>query len=194
MKILNWKLEFEKNLKFEPEVLSLIESKRFYYPFSLFFFKEKKIFFSFHDVLFLGVKKKMKKKRKEKGFFFFFFYWVDWVNLVWLSWFSNSTDFYVGAEFWLPTPFVSLSLLLLPPSSFLPPLTLFTLIFTLIFLLPLTIFSQEKHFSKFLKLPLSISLNISLDPCVLEHFYHTPIFDETHFQNHFSLHQNVFFF
>ena len=88
-----------------------------------------------------------------------------------------------GPNFGPPLP-LSLSFLLLPPSSFLPPLTLFTLIFTLIFLLPLTIFSQEKNFSKFLKLPLSISLNISLDPCVLEHFCHTPIFGETHFQIH----------
>ena len=50
--------------------------------------------------------------------------------------------------------------------------------FTSPFLLP------KKHFSKLLNLPSLISLNIFLDPCVLENFCYTPIFGETHFQTH----------
>ena len=43
---------------------------------------------------------------------------------------------------------------------------------------------KKKIFSKLLNLSSLISLNIFLDPCVLEHFCHTPIFGETHFQIH----------
>ena len=92
----------------------------------------------------------------------------------------------MGAKFWTPLSLVSLFffLLLLPPSSFLPPLTLFIFFFPLIFLLHLTISFSKKHFSKLLNLPLLISLNTFLDPCVLEYFCYTPIFGETHFQTH----------
>ena len=95
----------------------------------------------------------------------------------------------MGVEFWPPICFSLLFFfffLLLPPFSFLPPLTLFTLIFTLIFLLHLNISSQKKkkNFSKLLNLPSLISLYIFLDPCVVEHFCHTPIFGESHFQIH----------
>ena len=66
-----WDLGFEKNLKFEPEVLSLISSKRFVIPFLFFFFFFfENLFFSFHDVIFLGVKKKRKWKEKKNEFFF----------------------------------------------------------------------------------------------------------------------------
>ena len=66
-------------------------------------------------------------------------------------------------------------------STFLPRLALFIFFFPLIFLLHFTISSHKKHFSKLFNFPLSISINISLDPCVFEHFHHTPIFGETHF-------------
>ena len=82
-------------------------------------------------------------------------------------------------------PCLSFFFLLSLPPLFLPPLTLFTFIFTLNFLLHLTISSPKKKiFSKLLNLSSLISLNIFLDPCVLEHFCHTPIFGETHFQIH----------
>ena len=45
-------------------------------------------------------------------------------------------------------------------------------------------FFSKKYFSKLLNVPSLIYLNIFLDPCVLEHFCHTPIFGETHFQIH----------
>ena len=76
------------------------------------------------------------------------------------------------------------SFLLLPSSHFfhhniihlLPPLD---------FSSPYHFFSKKKiFFSKLLNLPSLVSLNIFLDPCVLEHFCHTPIFGETHFQTH----------
>ena len=51
----------------------------------------------------------------------------------------------------------------------------------------------KKYFSKLLKLPSSISINISLDPCVLEHFITYPFLVKPIFQNPFSLHQNGFF-
>ena len=76
-------------------------------------------------------------------FFFFFwelteltqFYWVDLATQLIFMW---------GPNFGPPLS-LSLSFLLLPPSSFLPPLTLFTLIFTLFFLLPLTIYYKKKN-------------------------------------------------
>ena len=78
-------------------------------------------------------------------------------------------------------------------STSLPPLSLFTLFFPLDFLLHLTISSHKKYFSKLLKLPSSISINISLDPYVLEHFITYPFLVNPIFQNPFSLHQNGFF-
>ena len=97
-----------------------------------------------------------------------------------------------GPALWLATLFLFLffffSFLISPSDTFLPPLTLFIFFFHLIFLFHLTISSQKKkkkkRFSKFFNFPLLISLNIFLDPCVLEHFYYTPIFGETHFQTH----------
>ena len=57
---------------------------------------------------------------------------------------------------------------------FLPPLALFTFFFPLIFLLHLIIFSHIKHFSKLFHSPSSISINISLDLCVLSIFITHP--------------------
>ena len=121
----------------------------------------------------------------KNDFFFFFFFWVDWVNSA-FGWVLS-----VGPKFW---PLTSLSLsffsfLFHLSSTSLPPLTLFIFFFTLIFLLHLTIYFHRTHFSKLLNLPSSISINISLDPCVFEYFHHIPIFGETHF----SLHQDDFF-
>ena len=78
-------------------------------------------------------------------------------------------------------------------STFLPPLALFTSFFLFIFLLHLTISSHKKHFSKLLHLPLSISINISLDLCILSIFITQPFLVKPIFQNPFSLHQNGFF-
>ena len=63
-----WGLGFKKNLKFELEFLSLICSKRFFFPFFFFFWKFDFWFFSFHDVIFFffRVEKKKAIKRKEK--------------------------------------------------------------------------------------------------------------------------------
>ena len=72
-------------------------------------------------------------------------------------------------------PLVSLfSFLLHLSSTFLPPLALFTFFFPLLFLLHFTISSHKKHFSKLLHLPSSISINISLDLCVLSIFITHP--------------------
>ena len=73
-----------------------------------------------------------------------------------------------GLKFWPPTSlFLHFSFLLHLSSTFLPPLALFIFFFPLIFLLYFTISSYKKHFSKLLNLPSSISINISLDLCVL---------------------------
>ena len=98
-----------------------------------------------------------------------FFFWVDRVNSV-----------------------MSLFFLILP-STFLPPLALFSFFFPLIFLLQLTISSHKKHFSKLLHLPSPISINIFLDFCVLSIFITHPFLVKPIFQNPFSLHQNCFF-
>ena len=93
----------------------------------------------------------------------------------------------MGAEFWPPICLVSLFFFFASSFiTFLPPLTLFIFFLHLIFLLQLTISSlkKKKCFSKLLNLPSLISLNISLDSCVLEHFCHTPTFGGTHFQTH----------
>ena len=75
-----------------------------------------------------------------------------------------------------------------PPTSLFLPFSLFCFILTnfspsinTIHLLHFTLSSHKKHFSKLLNFPSSISINISLDPCVFEHFHHTSIFGETHF-------------
>ena len=122
------------------------------------------------------------KTLKKKVFFFFF------------CWLSLRLSLSVGAEFWPPT-FLCLSLFpfFSSFSTSLPPLSLFTLFFPLDFLLHLTISSHEKYFSKLLKLPSSISINISSDPCVLKHFIMYPFLVKPIFQNSFSLHQNGFF-
>ena len=74
-------------------------------------------------------------------------------------------------KFWPPTSlFLTFFFFTSSSSTFLPPLTLFISFFPLIFLLHLTITSYKKHFSKLLDLPSSISINISLDPCVLSIF------------------------
>ena len=101
----------------------------------------------------------------EKDFFFF----------GWLSWLSFWLSLSVGAEILAPHFFVS-SLFLFCfifhqlPSASLHPLTLFIFFFTLIFFLHLTIYSHKKHFSKLLNFPSFISINISLDLCVLSIF------------------------
>ena len=86
-------------------------------------------------------------------------------------------------KFWPRTSlFLPFSFFASSSSTFLPPLTLFIFFFPLIFLLHFTISStKKKNFSKLLNFPSSISINNSLDPCVFEHFHHTPIFGETHF-------------
>ena len=100
----------------------------------------------------------------------------------------------VRAEILAPHFLVSLfSFLLNLPSTFLPPLALFAFFFPLIFLLHLTISSHKKHFSKLLHLPSSISINISLDLCVLSIFITHPFLVKPIFQHPFSLHQNGFF-
>ena len=125
--------------------------------------------------------------------FFFFFGGVNWVNLVWLSWLSIGWVYVCGAKI-APYFFVSLfSFLFHLPLTFLPPLALFTFFFPLIFLLHLTIYAHKKHFSKLLHLPSSISINISLDLCVLSIFITHPFLVKLIFQNPFSLHQNGFF-
>ena len=84
----------------------------------------------------------------------------------------------MGAEFWPPTFW--LSLLFFFASSFIlfffPRLTLFTIFFTLHFILHPTIYSLKNYFPKLLNTPSFISLNFFLDPCVLEHFCYTSIF------------------
>ena len=113
----------------------------------------------------------------QKKFHHIFFFW-------------GLTEFKCGGQNLCP-PLLCFSLFSFFASSssnFLPPLTLFIFFFPLIFLL-LTISSHKKHFPKLLNFPSSISINISLDPCVFEHFHHTPIFGEIHF----SLHQDGFF-
>ena len=92
----------------------------------------------------------------------------------------------MGVEFWPPICLVFLFFFFASSFiTFLPLLTLFIFFLHLIFLLQLTISSlKKKSFSKLLNLPSLVSLNIFLDPCVLEHFCHTPIFGETHFQTH----------
>ena len=104
--------------------------------------------------------------------FFFFFLGFDWVNLVLLSWLSFWLSLSVRAKILAPHFFLSPFFFLFASSSStsLSPLTLFTFFFPLIFLLHLTIYSHKKHFSKLLNLPSSISINISLDPCVLSIF------------------------
>ena len=106
------------------------------------------------------------------------FFWVDWVNSTWLSWLSLRLSLGVGAEVWPPTfLYLSLFLFFFLVSSFstsLPRLSLITLFFPLDFLLHLTISSHKKYFSKLLKLPSSISINISLDLHVLSIFIPHP--------------------
>ena len=82
----------------------------------------------------------------------------------------------MGAEILAPYLLVSFlfPFLLHPPSTSLPPVALFTFFFPLIFVLHLSISSHKKHFSKLLNLPLSISINIPLDPCVLSIFITHP--------------------
>ena len=106
----------------------------------------------------------------------FFFFGVDWVNSVWLSWLSFWLSFKCGGRNFGPplhcfSLFASLLHLL---STSLPPLTLFTFFFLLIFLLHLTISSHKKHISKLLNLPSCISINIYLDHCVLSIFITHP--------------------
>ena len=87
-----------------------------------------------------------------------------------------------GLKFWPPTSlFLPFSFFYLSSPTSLPLLTLFIFFFPMIFLLHFTISSHKKHFSKLFNFPSSISINNSLDPCVFEHFHHTPIFGETYF-------------
>ena len=106
----------------------------------------------------------------------FFFFWLiestqfDRVDLA-FGWLLS-----VGAEILAPplpclSPF---SFLLHLSSTSLPPLTLFTFFFPLIFLLHVTISSHKKHFSKLLNLPSYIFINISLDSCILSIFITHP--------------------
>ena len=172
MELRNENLGFAKNLEFESFILNPLQE--FFLPLFFFFFF---FFWKWYNpslfmmwfFFFLKWKRKEKKRRKKKRKKIFF--WELTLQLVEFKW-GGQTTFLVSLFF--------LSFLLSLPPSFLPPLTLFTLIFTLIFLLHLTISSPKKIFSNLLNLPSLISLNISLDPCVLEHFCHTPIFGETH--------------
>ena len=132
-------------------------------------------------------------KTLKKIFFFFFLGWLSQLNLIELTqlWLSLSVW---GPKFPPPAlPCLSLFFFASSSSTFLPPLALFTSFFLLIFLLHLTISSHKKHFSKLLHLPLSISINISLDLCILSIFITQPFLVKPIFQNPFSLHQNGFF-
>ena len=87
-----------------------------------------------------------------------------------------------GGIFLAPISFVLFFLFAFPFSFFsLPPLLLFTHFTNLHFLPHYTISSLKNHFPKLLILLSFISLNIFLDLCVLDHFYHKPIF-KTHLQ------------
>ena len=113
-----------------------------------------------------------------KRFFFFFFFWV--LTQLWLSLSVWGWNFGPPTSLSLSFPFCFIFYQL-----FLPPLALFTFFFPLIFLLYFTISSYKKHFSKFLNSPSSISINISLDLCVLSIFVPHPFwwnpFSKTHF-------------
>ena len=93
-----------------------------------------------------------------------YFFFLGWLSF-WLSFKCGGWNF--GPPFFC---LFSFPFLLHLPSTSLPPLALFTFFFPLIFVLHLSISSHKKHFSKLLNLPLSISINISLDPCVLSTF------------------------
>ena len=119
--------------------------------------------------------------QKKFHHFFFFWGWLSQLNLTELT--QLLVEFKCGGwNFGPPLLCFSLfSFFASPSSTFLPPLTLFIFFFPMIFLLHFTISSHKKHFSKLFNFPSSISINNSLDPCVFEHFHHTPIFGETYF-------------
>ena len=98
--------------------------------------------------------------------------WKLWKIFFFLGWLSFWLSFKCGGQNFGPPLLClfSFPFLLHLPSTSLPPLALFTFFFPLIFVLHLSISSHKKHFSKLLDLPLSISINISLDPCVLSTF------------------------
>ena len=117
-----------------------------------------------------------------------FFFWVDWVTELTQLWYCLSVW---GPKFWPPHFFVSLfSFLLHLPSTFSSSIGTIHLLLPLIFLLYFIISSYKKHFSKFLNSPSSISINISLDLCVLSTFIPHPFWWNPY---PLSLHQNGFF-
>ena len=92
---------------------------------------------------------------EKEDFYFIFLGWLSQLSL---------TEFKCGGRNFGPPLLClfSFSFFLHLPSTSLPPLTLFTFLFPLIFLLQLTIYSHKKHSSKLLNSPSSISINISL--------------------------------
>ena len=124
----------------------------------------------------------------KKDSFFFFFFFVCWLSL--------RLSLSVGAEFWPPT-FLCLSLFSFFFFHLSPPLflhyhySLSSSPWIFFFISPFLL--TKKYFSKLLKLPSSISINISSDPCVLKDFIMCPFLVKPIFQNSFSLHQNGFF-
>ena len=122
---------------------------------------------------------------EKEDFYFIFLGWLSQLSL---------TEFKCGGRNFGPPLLClfSFSFFLHLPSTSLPPLTLFTFLFPLIFLLQLTIYSHKKHSSKLLNSSSSISLNISLDLRVLSIFIPHPFLVKPIFQNPFSLHQNGF--
>ena len=102
--------------------------------------------------------------------------WKLWKIYFFLGWLSFWLSFKCGGQNFGPPLLClfSFPFLLHLPSTSLPPLTLFTFFFPLIFLLHLTISSHKKHVYKLLNLPSSIPINISLDPCILSIFITHP--------------------
>ena len=114
----------------------------------------------------------------------FFFSFLGWLSF----WLGLS----VGAEIFAPHFFVSslfaflLHLLLFLHWQYSPSSSPW-------FFLHFPISSHRKHFSKLLNSPSSISINISLDLCVLSIFIPHPFLVKPIFQNPFSLNHNGFF-
>ena len=103
----------------------------------------------------------------------------------------------VGAEFWPPTFW--LSLLFFFASSFIlfffPPLTLFTIFFTLHFILHPTIYSRKNYFPKLFNTPSFISLNFFFRSlCSWALLLHIHFLVKHIFKLLFSLHKNVILF
>ena len=138
---------FAKNLEFESFILNPLQE--FFLPlffvFFFFFENDTTLLFSWCD-FFLKWKRKGNKRRKKKKKGKIFLFWELTQQLA---------KFKCGGQISLSLSFSFFLFLLSLPPSFLPPLSLFTLILTLIFLLHLTISSKKKkktflNFSTFL--------------------------------------------